>query len=249
VPGAANPQSWNRYSYVANNPVRYSDPSGHMMTEGCGAEGKSRCHASDLEIAINKQKEAPLKRDADEMRCRKGDYAHCAGIQGFQIQITLSAGLPTQLTNSQGSNVSPLIFYGISLVFDKHGGFQVYGLTRDVQFDPYYKPGPAENEYPMDYAGAGVTLAGGFIYGSEFAARGTSAYAGPSLDKTMGYGPVSVDHYDLFDEISGRIDGTKVSGDDLGYSIGTPVSGGSFAINSHPWFPRIGPTIQDPWAR
>lgn len=34
IPDLANPQSWNRYAYVFNNPVRYSDPSGHCP--GCG---------------------------------------------------------------------------------------------------------------------------------------------------------------------------------------------------------------------
>jgi RHS repeat-associated protein len=29
VPGAANPQAYNRYSYVLGNPLRYVDPSGH----------------------------------------------------------------------------------------------------------------------------------------------------------------------------------------------------------------------------
>ncbi|HAV77845.1 MAG TPA: hypothetical protein DCX53_10900, partial [Anaerolineae bacterium] len=31
IPGAANPQSWNRYSYVHNNPIRYNDPTGHWI--------------------------------------------------------------------------------------------------------------------------------------------------------------------------------------------------------------------------
>jgi hypothetical protein len=30
VPSPGNPQSWNRYAYVYNNPVGYSDPSGHI---------------------------------------------------------------------------------------------------------------------------------------------------------------------------------------------------------------------------
>jgi hypothetical protein len=33
VPGYANPQSLNRYSYVNNNPLRYTDPTGHFCTE------------------------------------------------------------------------------------------------------------------------------------------------------------------------------------------------------------------------
>jgi len=29
IPNAADPQSWNRYSYVQNNPIAYNDPTGH----------------------------------------------------------------------------------------------------------------------------------------------------------------------------------------------------------------------------
>ena len=34
VPGPGSPQSWDRYAYVNNNPVRYSDPSGNYFCEG-----------------------------------------------------------------------------------------------------------------------------------------------------------------------------------------------------------------------
>lgn len=44
VPGYANPQNLNRYSYVTNNPLRYTDPTGHMLSEneyggGCSTSG------------------------------------------------------------------------------------------------------------------------------------------------------------------------------------------------------------------
>ena len=36
IPDLSNPQSWNRFSYVTNRPVNFSDPTGHMMDEGDG---------------------------------------------------------------------------------------------------------------------------------------------------------------------------------------------------------------------
>jgi RHS repeat-associated protein len=36
VPNAANPQDFNRYSYVRNNPVRFTDPSGNIPIDCWG---------------------------------------------------------------------------------------------------------------------------------------------------------------------------------------------------------------------
>ena len=36
VPGAGNPQAFDRYAYVLNNPLRYTDPSGHRNCEEDG---------------------------------------------------------------------------------------------------------------------------------------------------------------------------------------------------------------------
>jgi len=40
IPDPGNPQDWDRYSYVRNNPLKYTDPSGHLpviVTAGIGA--------------------------------------------------------------------------------------------------------------------------------------------------------------------------------------------------------------------
>jgi RHS repeat-associated protein len=39
VPEPGNPQALNRFSYVANNPLRYTDPTGHRVA--CGAVNES----------------------------------------------------------------------------------------------------------------------------------------------------------------------------------------------------------------
>gem|GEM_PF-3616130 len=36
VPDPYNPQDWNRYAYARNNPVKYTDPSGHSVDCGLG---------------------------------------------------------------------------------------------------------------------------------------------------------------------------------------------------------------------
>jgi 5,10-methylenetetrahydrofolate reductase len=41
LPGAGNPQNWNRLSYVRNNPVRFNDPSGHDVN--CPGKSADEC--------------------------------------------------------------------------------------------------------------------------------------------------------------------------------------------------------------
>jgi RHS repeat-associated protein len=39
VPGPANPQAFNRYSYVLNSPTGLVDPSGHFPIKDAGEGG------------------------------------------------------------------------------------------------------------------------------------------------------------------------------------------------------------------
>jgi hypothetical protein len=62
VPGAGNPQAWNRYTFVFNNPLGYVDASGHIPYPitirsfapfdyfGFGYEGDNRGYSSDPSV-------------------------------------------------------------------------------------------------------------------------------------------------------------------------------------------------------
>ena len=49
IPGASNPQAYDRYSYVFNNPVKYTDPSGHKPCDGDYDE-KGHCDDSNYKL-------------------------------------------------------------------------------------------------------------------------------------------------------------------------------------------------------
>ena len=59
VPGFANPQNLNRYSYVGNSPLNYTDPSGHMRL----AEGPQQDRFS--QSVADKYVPKPTKRNKD----------------------------------------------------------------------------------------------------------------------------------------------------------------------------------------
>ena len=46
VPNPANPQNLNRYSYVSNNPLKYTDPSGYCKYAGNTGKFDFRAHCS-----------------------------------------------------------------------------------------------------------------------------------------------------------------------------------------------------------
>ena len=55
VPEPGSPQSWDRYAYVNNNPVRYNDPSGHDVDCGIGESGcRQRIEVEKAENLLSK---------------------------------------------------------------------------------------------------------------------------------------------------------------------------------------------------
>jgi RHS repeat-associated protein len=54
IPNPVNPQSWNRFSYVRNNPVRFNDPTGHIECDDQDENGNCINYRQNLFRKISK---------------------------------------------------------------------------------------------------------------------------------------------------------------------------------------------------
>jgi RHS repeat-associated protein len=86
VPGYTNPQSLNRYSYVTNNPLRYTDPTGHWADDGyVGNHNSTNCTKYPQYCNNGKPKSAD---ELARMRNKKDKNHHDTGpITNLILQL------------------------------------------------------------------------------------------------------------------------------------------------------------------
>jgi RHS repeat-associated protein len=91
VPGAGNPQNFNRFSYVGNSPINLNDPSGHKWTctganeDHCSDDGDGNTSGMrDFGLASN-------RHPGGGNDCGNGYYTGCAGANagngGFSLPV------------------------------------------------------------------------------------------------------------------------------------------------------------------
>ncbi len=123
VPNPANPQDLNRYTYVRNNPVRYTDPTGHCTQWSIDGDGTFHCDF------LNPGGTSSLYMyDA-----RDGN--------GMQVNDQLSRDVPpvnewpgARDTNGPGITLAEVIGIGNQLFAEMVGAGG--GLTDTVHFNP-----------------------------------------------------------------------------------------------------------------
>jgi hypothetical protein len=64
-----SPQSWNRFSYVNNNPLNYNDPTGHVCSDPENTNNNSGCESGNKFVT---KKEKKLSRELFQLRHTKG---------------------------------------------------------------------------------------------------------------------------------------------------------------------------------
>ena len=71
MPNPYNPQDWDRYAYVRNNPVLYTDPTGHRIDNGCGTEGCTKTNYDLKDPAQAKAFNRAVKQYQDTKKKQK----------------------------------------------------------------------------------------------------------------------------------------------------------------------------------
>jgi len=213
VPGGV--QGYDRYAYVNNNPMRYTDPSGHMPTQGCGDEGKDACHASDLEKSINARKLATIEKESQNRKCAAGNKNHCADQSDADLySYSFSAGVgPWFVTRS----IDILITHNNQLgVFTTSGYGPGFGIFDSTPWNYKYADF-------NDYKGTFMTpqLGGTFWVGKvhgESLIQDVINYEGVALQGGGGGGPFSYETFSSTNKDTKMADG-KIWGEAIGVGV------------------------------
>ena len=108
IPDLSNPQSWNRYSYVTNRPVNFSDPSGHKACDGDGADGE--CDQSGIPGTLGELKRELRSYGVTLKNSWKFDDAYDAYYAVYSIGEAFS-----RVTNESGKDVFRRAFGSLNL--------------------------------------------------------------------------------------------------------------------------------------
>ena len=111
VPGYDDPQDLNLYSYVLNNPLRYTDPTGHRPEDGyVGNHGPLNCKkyseycsngkpkSADELAKMRHEKEKKAKEKAEEKKkhdilSRGAEFAFGAALFGVGVVAAVTGGI------------------------------------------------------------------------------------------------------------------------------------------------------------
>ena len=108
MPEPGEPQDFNRYAYVRNNPLKYFDPSGHITVD---PERAQKLH--DFGLALLDLDRTPMQRFIAFMHYASFLYENTETDQ-FMVDVTA-------------------VLHGHE--YDTEGGYQLYEMRRDSSSD------------------------------------------------------------------------------------------------------------------
>jgi RHS repeat-associated protein len=170
-----NPQTWNRYSYTLNNPLKYIDPSGliEMTTDQC--EKDANCVTVKLNVIYDKNANGGRGlTDKQKEKFEKGLLQNAKNEYGdakihFDVTRTEASESPRNLQGLQKGSLNVIVTDGSftteagdSIMF---GGFAVSAININAA-----SGGTLSHEMAHQFLGdtRGLTNAGLHLLGSHF---------------------------------------------------------------------------------
>jgi RHS repeat-associated protein len=106
IPGVGNPMAWDRFSYVQNNPLRFTDPSGHVCYDpGTDAVSSGNCNGG-----------SSYKRNVTADTCRKQPWECSPNKPSSGPKLPQPQSSPPETTSSTLQCPIPFINCGASIV-------------------------------------------------------------------------------------------------------------------------------------
>jgi hypothetical protein len=199
MPQPGNPQSLNRYAYVLNSPLRYTDPTGMYVCEDAyGDCDPATAWAIETIIQVEisygvsvtgdwSGAEARMVQTAFQ-RMERG-IAHQLGVPAEQARSILATTFAGG-TITRGSNTDPMHAYGVLVLFLLTGS---PGAPMGSTFAPYYTIGASGS---LTFPGlAGPTVFAwdkGFAFGTKKAIETIIHESGHLLDYLVSPGTPDV---------------------------------------------------------
>jgi len=200
VPGPANPQAYNRYSYVLNNPLKYIDPSGHgqcQTQEDCDDLGTTPMGTGNPHNGGGSNNNNGNPHDDDDLdpnphslpgfpQCYPGDLVCQLVAGGYEDRTNETWEMLANYMFPAYDSGSKLELYGsLSLIAGGQGGRTLI-TTQDGDLQLYYEHGITTGlgasvnltngivgglKTAADYEGGAVSLAGGgVVFGQAWVA-------------------------------------------------------------------------------
>jgi RHS repeat-associated protein len=140
-------QAWDRYAYTNNNPMKYNDPSGHMIDDGCKSQGCEISQATQAEINYARQR-------YNAQNCKSGAGGGCGNYAGGALFFVEAVALPEMVVAGGAVTTGTLV----GAVSGGIAGFAGYGINTVVN----------RGNFNWDEAGEAATtgaINGGFFGG------------------------------------------------------------------------------------